>query len=83
MTALGVWSCRWRELRPINFGGSTAAASSDNGSGNGGPSTNPADGGHVLGDEEQGFIRGGRRGRGRDGAGEYEMVGLTKNDVER
>lgn len=21
MTALGVWACRWRELRPIEFGG--------------------------------------------------------------
>lgn len=29
-------------------------------------------------DEEQGFGRGRGRGRGRDGAGEYEMVGLSK-----
>jgi protein SYS1 len=21
MTFLGIWACRWRELRPINFGG--------------------------------------------------------------
>ncbi|KAI9863483.1 MAG: hypothetical protein M1824_000163 [Vezdaea acicularis] len=26
MTALGVWSCRWREMRPISFGGGAAAA---------------------------------------------------------
>lgn len=24
MTVGGVWSCRWRELRPINFGGGAA-----------------------------------------------------------
>ena len=25
MTSLGVWACQWRELRPINFGGKSAA----------------------------------------------------------
>jgi hypothetical protein len=80
---LGVWSCRWRELRPINFGGKAPTASNNtNGSGNGGPSTNLADGGRALGGEEQGFIRGGRRGRDRDGAEEYEMVGLTNEGIK-
>ena len=30
MTSLGVWSCRYRELRPINFGGSSTAQPSEN-----------------------------------------------------
>jgi hypothetical protein len=70
MTSLGVWSCQYRELRPINFGGSSAAATasaSDNVM-----ASSAAEGG----DEEQGYGRGSRRGRGRDGAGEYEMVGM-------
>lgn len=25
MTFIGVWACRWRELRPINFGAKAAA----------------------------------------------------------
>src|SRR4051812_47907383 len=49
MVSLGVWSCQWRELRPIAFGGSSTtqttapdepAASTD------------------AGDEEQGYGRG-------------------------
>lgn len=24
MIGLGIWSCRWRELKPINFGGGGA-----------------------------------------------------------
>ncbi|MCJ1282783.1 hypothetical protein MMC26_002109 [Xylographa opegraphella] len=43
MVALGVWACRWRELRPVSLG------------------------------------RG--KGRGRDGAGEYEMVGAGEEGV--
>lgn len=78
--ALGVWGCRYRELRPITFGGgggSSANKGQLNGtageSGGGGPSSHGgADG--VDGDEEQGFARGRGRGRGRDGAGDYEMV---------
>jgi hypothetical protein len=81
MTFLGVWSCRWRELRPINFGGAAAAAAptSDGGAGRVDPSSGDRGsnaGLEPLGDEEQGFGRGSRRGKGRDGAGEYEMVGM-------
>lgn len=76
--ALGVWGCRYRELRPITFGGgggggankgqaNGSAGANGEGSGGGG-----ADGGD--GDEEQGFTRGRGRGRGRDGAGDYEMA---------
>jgi hypothetical protein len=67
MTALGLWSCQWRELRPINFGGSGAAQSST-------PETATAKDTGETGDEEQGYGRGRGRVRGRDGAGEYEMV---------
>jgi hypothetical protein len=69
MTSLGVWSCQWRELRPINFGGSSTTLAPP------GETTGGA-AGSEGGDEEQGYGRGRGRGRGRDGAGEYEMVGL-------
>lgn len=77
--ALGVWGCRWRELRPIAFGGgggSTNKGGQQNGSaggtGDNGEGSSRQGGGE--GDEEQGFGRGRGRGRGRDGGGEYEMV---------
>jgi hypothetical protein len=68
MISLGVWSCQWRELRPINFGSSSTAqnnATSEN-----------IEVSQDGGDMEQGYGRGRGRGRGRDGAGEYEMVGM-------
>ena len=71
MTSLGVWSCQYRELRPIMFGGSTATQNNGNGAGQD-AEAGPSEGG----DEEQGYGRGRGRGRGRDGAGEYEMVGM-------
>ncbi|KAI0509552.1 integral membrane protein S linking to the trans Golgi network-domain-containing protein [Xylaria bambusicola] len=66
----GTYGCRWRELRPITFGGiSRNTENSSNGS--------PEDGSGDHGDEEMGFSRGGRgRGRGRDGLGEYEMASI-------
>lgn len=64
MTCLGIWTCQWRELRPISFGGSSNANSNSNLA-----TAGPSQGG----DEEQGFGRG--RGRGRGGE-EYEMVGM-------
>ncbi|KAF8860992.1 hypothetical protein BDZ45DRAFT_740870 [Acephala macrosclerotiorum] len=71
MTALGVWSCQYRELRPINFGGSATQAESSSGHATENATHNEE--GH---DPEQGYGRGRGRGRGRDGAGEYEMVGM-------
>ena len=72
MTSLGVWSCQWRELRPINFGGLKAAVHASPA-----PGTSNADDGVFGGDEEMGgYGRGRGRGRGRDGNGEYEMVGM-------
>jgi hypothetical protein len=65
MTMAGLWACRWRELKPISFGGGSNAQ----GEGRSGA---------VGEDEESGFEMGGGggRGRGRDGAGTYEMVGM-------
>lgn len=42
MISLGIWSCRWRELKPINFGGGGTAG--------GGEGKGEATGG-LLGDE--------------------------------
>ncbi len=67
MTTLGVWSCQYRELRPINFGGAAQSTTGE---------SSMAASATEAGDEEQGYGRGRGRGRGRDGAGEYEMVGL-------
>ena len=69
MTSLGIWSCQWREMRPMSFGGkgktTPGLAEEDNRDveGSGGPVD---------------FGRGRGRGRGRDGGGEYEMVGLKE-----
>lgn len=79
MTMGGIYACRWRELRPIIFGGSAAAAPRDGlGRGGDGPST-PLPG-ETGGDEEAGFVRGSGRGRGRDGAGTYEMVEMKPEE---
>lgn len=75
MTSLGVWSCQYRELRPINFGGSSTQAGSSTGHTEEAP-LQSEDGQDV----EQGYGRGRGRGRGRDGAGNYEMVGLKPED---
>lgn len=77
--AVGSWGCRYRELRPISFGGigggTTAGGGTSSDVTGGGPGQHGGDGAPgVDGDEEQGFSRGRGRGRGRDGAGEYEMV---------
>ncbi|KAG0647207.1 sys1 [Hyphodiscus hymeniophilus] len=77
MTSLGVWTCQYRELRPINFGGSSSSTTQNTGTG-AGDSTEA--GPSEIGDEEQGYGRGRGRGRGRDGVEEYEMVGLKRNE---
>jgi hypothetical protein len=76
MTSLGVWSCQYRELRPINFGGSATQAGSSSGHIEDNVPLHNEDGQDV----EQGYGRGRGRGRGRDGAGDYEMVGLKPDD---
>ncbi|ESZ97869.1 hypothetical protein SBOR_1745 [Sclerotinia borealis F-4128] len=84
MTFLGIWSCQWRELRPINFGSSTNAAQNNSNTvtDNSGMERDISTGmegegdAQDTGDVEQGYGRGRGRGRGRDGAGNYEMVGM-------
>lgn len=83
--ALATWGCRYRELKPISFGGHGGASATSNNTGAAGVSDNGARRLSGDGDEEQGFSRGRGRGRGRDGAGEYEMVtlpGKTNGAVE-
>ena len=67
MVGGGVWACRWRELRPIAFGGGAAAAAKGKGKGR-------------DGDEGVGYLVGKGKGRGRDGGGEYEMVGIKDGE---
>ncbi|GAP92415.2 putative integral membrane protein [Rosellinia necatrix] len=77
----GTYGCRWRELRPITFGG----AGRSSGGGEGGSNGSLEDGSMGSddhGDEEMGFSRGRGRGRGRDGTDEYEMVGM-KGDSDK
>jgi ABC-type nickel/cobalt efflux system permease component RcnA len=71
MVSVGVWACRYRELRPITFSGhSTATATAT-------ASQKPADGSADLEDH----VRGGRgRGRNRDEGPSYEMVGIKTGD---
>ncbi|TGJ79161.1 hypothetical protein E0Z10_g9604 [Xylaria hypoxylon] len=75
----GTYGCRWRELRPITFGGG-GRNTGNSANGNGSLEEGAGSGDH--GDEEMGFSRGRGRGRGRDGAGEYEMVGM-KGDSQK
>ncbi|OHW92731.1 integral membrane protein [Colletotrichum incanum] len=75
--ALAIWGSRYRELRPISFGGGGGGAGA--GGGAAGPSgAGDAQNGGAGGDEEAGigFSRGRGRGRGRDGESGYEMVGM-------
>lgn len=68
MTSLGVWSCQYRELQPIKFGGAARAA------GRSGATEAALEEGGV------GFVRGRGRDAGRDGSGAYEMVGMGEGD---
>ncbi|KAK4611574.1 hypothetical protein CLAFUW4_12979 [Fulvia fulva] len=70
MISLGVWACQWRELRPMSFGGK-AKQQSD-------PAT-LENGGATAPDNGEGFSMG-SGGRGRDGAGTYEMVGMAPKE---
>jgi hypothetical protein len=72
MTSLGVWSCQWRELRPINFGGNGGT----NGTNAGGEGASSGDG------ESEGMSMGTGRGSGRDGAGEYELAAMKESAGE-
>ena len=64
MTSLGVWSCQWRELKPISFGASA--------------STTQQPGAEANGSHDGlGYPRGRGRGKGADGGGNYEMVNMS------
>ncbi|MCJ1404714.1 hypothetical protein MMC11_007940 [Xylographa trunciseda] len=66
MVSLGIWACQWRELRPMSFGKAKDTPGL------------PREG--IEEEGEASMFGRGRRGRGRDGAGEYEMVGMKKGD---
>ncbi|KAL8826590.1 MAG: hypothetical protein Q9191_003707 [Dirinaria sp. TL-2023a] len=79
MTLGGIWACQWRELRPVKFGGSAAPNKNKASAGAGGqePENARLGGEDVLeSGEGEGYEIGGNRGRGRDGGGLYEMVGM-------
>lgn len=67
MISLGVWACRYRELRPISFGV-------------GGGEGAKVEGGKVGSEGEvDENVRGGRgRGRNRDEGPSYEMAGIKE-----
>ena len=60
MIFLGVWACQWRELQPMAFGGRAKDT----------PGLPPEN----ISEHEEGWMSFPRRGRGRAGAGNYEMV---------
>lgn len=71
MTTLGIWACRWRELKPISIGVGASQQQS-------GPSRDDA--GNGVGEDAQGFSLSRGRGRDRNGPGgeEYEMVRMKE-----
>ncbi|OJJ51430.1 hypothetical protein ASPZODRAFT_127501 [Penicilliopsis zonata CBS 506.65] len=77
MTFMGIWACRWRELRPIAFGGNGSASTALQTAASG-----DAANGHPQEDgEHESFTLSRGRGRGRnlhDGGGEYEMVQMKE-----
>lgn len=85
MTGLGVWSCQWRELRPINFGGNSSSANNTGTTAGSSSLQNAGEGSVADGgagdqfDEELGYGRGRKKSRfGRDGTGEYELVAMKE-----
>ena len=62
--ALATWGCRYRELQPVFFGGGRILGSGST------AARNQVD----VEEGEAGHDMGSSRGRGKDGAGEYEMV---------
>jgi ABC-type nickel/cobalt efflux system permease component RcnA len=61
MICLGIWACQWRELKPMAFGGKGKQST---------PAQDPAA-------VEEGSSLATDRGPGSDGAGVYEMVGMS------
>ena len=74
MVGGGVWSCRWRELRPISFGGGSSKGTTDEmANGQGEEARRESAEGRDI-EEGVGYGRGRGRGKGRDGGGQYEMI---------
>lgn len=74
MISLGVWACRYRELRPISFGISGAATAGSD------PATVRRSQDESKTDDH---VRDGRgRGRNRDQGPSYEMVGMKEENEE-
>ena len=89
MMSLGIWACRWRELRPLSFGGAAADGATK-------PKKTPAlpprgDAGGEEDDEEEdehgssvglglGKMLGMLRGQDEN-KGAYEMVGMGPRDA--
>jgi len=78
MIALGIWACQWRELKPMAFGGSGGGGGKSKGKER---ATDGAANGHLPeADQGEGYEMGAARGKGRDGAGSYEMVGMAPKE---
>ena len=73
MVSLGMWACRWRELKPMSFGGGNKGKERAD------PSSSK-EAQSAAGDGGEGYEMGSGRGRGRDGAGTYEMVGMAPRE---
>lgn len=70
MISLGVWACRYRELKPISFGGKIRATAQQ--------APKDLENGTAVPD---GHVRGGRgRGRNIDAGPSYEMVAVKERD---
>lgn len=67
MIFLGVWACQWRELTPLAFGAKPKDTTKL-----------PSESGSGAEDSWMSFPR---RGRGRGGAGVYEMVPIAEESV--
>ncbi len=79
MTMGGIYACRWRELKPIMFGGAAAADAPGRGDGAGGSESAVAGGEEAR--KEAGFVMGSStRGRGGDEGGSYEMVEMKDTE---
>ncbi|KAM5345699.1 hypothetical protein ACJ41O_011560 [Fusarium nematophilum] len=74
-TGLGIWGCRYRELQPVFFGGRRILAAT--GADPEATAGMAAEQQQHRPEEETGEVRGSGRGRGRDGAGVYEMAPMA------
>lgn len=72
--SLGMWGCQYRELQPVFFGG--RILNSTGGSASRGQTSAEDDDLEAAAGEEDGFVRGSGKGKGKDGQGTYEMVDM-------